>query len=53
FIDTDPALHKALKARKWADFARLYNGPDYKRNLYDTKLARAYEQHANCAEASA
>ncbi|SQC90482.1 putative peptidoglycan-binding domain-containing protein [Pseudomonas aeruginosa] len=20
FIDTDPALHKALKARKWADF---------------------------------
>lgn len=28
FIDTDPALHKALKARKWADFARLYNGPD-------------------------
>ncbi|HBP6410081.1 peptidoglycan-binding protein [Pseudomonas aeruginosa] len=53
FIDTDPALHKALKARKWADFARLYNGPDYKRNLYDTKLARAYEQHANCAEACA
>ncbi|NWC97352.1 DUF3380 domain-containing protein [Pseudomonas sp. P7779] len=48
FIETDPALHKALKARKWAEFARLYNGPDYLRNLYDTKLQRAYERHAGC-----
>ncbi|NWB16889.1 DUF3380 domain-containing protein [Pseudomonas sp. D6002] len=48
FIETDPALHKALKARKWAEFARLYNGPDYQRNLYDTKLQRAYERHASC-----
>lgn len=48
FIETDPALHKALKARKWADFAKLYNGPDYQRNLYDVKLQRAYERHANC-----
>lgn len=44
FIETDPALHKALKSRKWADFARLYNGPAYKANLYDVKLARAYEK---------
>ena len=48
FIETDPVLHKALKARKWAEFARLYNGPDYLRNLYDTKLQRAYERHAGC-----
>lgn len=48
FIETDPALHKALKARKWAEFAKLYNGPDYLRNLYDTKLQRAYERHAGC-----
>ncbi|MEX5545248.1 N-acetylmuramidase family protein [Pseudomonas pergaminensis] len=48
FIETDPALHKALKARKWAEFAKLYNGPDYLRNLYDTKLERAYERHAGC-----
>ena len=48
FIETDPVLHKALKARKWADFAKLYNGPDYKRNLYDIKLQRAYERHADC-----
>ena len=48
FIETDPALHKALKARKWAEFAKLYNGPNYLRNLYDTKLQRAYERHAGC-----
>ena len=48
FIETDPVLHKALKGRKWAEFAKLYNGPDYLRNLYDTKLQRAYERHAGC-----
>ncbi len=48
FIETDPVLHKALKARKWAEFAKLYNGPDYLRNLYDTKLQRSYERHAGC-----
>ncbi|MDP9780958.1 N-acetylmuramidase family protein [Pseudomonas fluorescens] len=48
FIQTDAVLHKALKARKWAEFAKLYNGPDYQRNLYDIKLQRAYERHAEC-----
>lgn len=43
FIEADPVLHKALKARRWADFAKRYNGPEYKKNLYDTKLQRAYE----------
>lgn len=45
FIAADPALHKALKGRKWAEFARLYNGPAYKDNLYDQRLARAYARH--------
>lgn len=49
FIETDPALYKALKARKWAEFAKLYNGPNYQRNLYDIKLQRAFERHADCA----
>ena len=48
FIETDPALHKALKARKWAEFAKLYNGPGYQRNLYDIKLQRAHERHTDC-----
>lgn len=47
FIEADPALLKALKARKWADFAKLYNGPAYARNLYDVKLQRAYERYAD------
>jgi len=48
YIEAEPALHKALKAKKWAEFAKLYNGPAYARNLYDVKLERAYERHAGC-----
>ncbi|WP_339511899.1 N-acetylmuramidase family protein [Pseudomonas sp. RL_15y_Pfl2_60] len=48
FIEADPALHKALKAKKWAEFAKRYNGPNYARNQYDTKLEHAYSQHAQC-----
>lgn len=46
FLEADPALLKALKTKKWAVFAKGYNGPDYQRNLYDTKLERAYQRHA-------
>lgn len=53
FIEADTALMKALKARKWADFARLYNGPDYARNLYDVKLQRAYERYADSQQVAA
>jgi hypothetical protein len=48
FIEADPALLKALKGKKWAAFAKAYNGPAYARNLYDVKLERAYELHAGC-----
>ncbi|MBS7724582.1 N-acetylmuramidase family protein [Pseudomonas lalucatii] len=48
YIESDPALHKALKGKKWAQFAKAYNGPAYARNLYDVKLERAYQRHANC-----
>ena len=44
FILADPALHKALKGAKWAEFARIYNGPAYRDNAYDLKLARAFER---------
>ncbi len=53
FIETDPALHKALKARNWKAFARIYNGPNYARNLYDVKLARTYAQFAGEQERAA
>ncbi|WP_429216031.1 N-acetylmuramidase domain-containing protein [Aeromonas veronii] len=46
FIELDPLLHKALKAGKWSEVARRYNGPAYKENRYDTKLAEAYDHFA-------
>ncbi|QDQ29130.1 DUF3380 domain-containing protein [Chitinimonas arctica] len=49
FIEAEPALHKALKAKKWAEFARLYNGPSYRENDYDLKLARAFERFDTAA----
>ena len=51
FILADKALHTALKQRRWAAFARSYNGPAYKENLYDTKLARAYERYSKAGAA--
>lgn len=49
YIEADADLLKALKAQQWATVARLYNGPDYQRNLYDVKLERAFERHQNLA----
>lgn len=49
YIETDANLLKALKAQKWATVAKLYNGPDYQRNLYDVKLERAFDRHKDRA----
>lgn len=35
-------LADELRDKRWADFARLYNGPSYAVNKYDTKMAAAY-----------
>lgn len=53
FIQADPALLAALKGRKWAAFAKIYNGPNYAKNLYDAKLAQAYAKYAPPAKAAA
>lgn len=37
-------LDDELRERRWADFARRYNGPGYKKNRYDVKLAQAFER---------
>jgi hypothetical protein len=37
-------LDDELRERRWAAFARRYNGPGYAANKYDTKLAKAYER---------
>lgn len=36
-------LISALKAHRWQEFARNYNGDAYKKNAYDVKLQAAYE----------
>lgn len=46
YVAADMGLVAALKGRKWAAFAKAYNGPDYAANLYDVKLARAYDRYA-------
>lgn len=33
-----------LKAHRWSDVARVYNGPGYKKNRYDVKMAAAYQK---------
>ena len=37
---------KALNGKRWAEFARRYNGPAFRRNRYDEKLAKAYRRFA-------
>ena len=46
FIKADPKLHDALKAQDWKTFARRYNGPQYRKNEYDTRLADAYAKYS-------
>ncbi|WP_428463505.1 N-acetylmuramidase domain-containing protein [Photobacterium kagoshimensis] len=40
-------LKKHLTEKNWAQFAKGYNGSEYKKNKYDTKLAEAYKKHAS------
>lgn len=44
FVKTDKKLLKALQTKDWTTFARIYNGPGFKTNAYDTKLAMAYKK---------
>jgi hypothetical protein len=53
FVAADTGLLSALKGKKWATFAKGYNGPDYARNLYDAKLAQAYQKYAGTEKAAA
>jgi hypothetical protein len=42
-------LDEALRERRWADFARRYNGPGFEANRYDVKMAEAYAEYASAA----
>lgn len=42
FVKANPAAWNALKALDWAGFALAYNGPSYRKNQYDKKMAAAF-----------
>lgn len=46
FIRKNDLVH-FIEQRDWAGFARRYNGPAYKKNSYDTRIAAAYARHSN------
>lgn len=41
FVESSPALHRAIRSRAFVEIARHYNGPRYDRNQYDVKLRQA------------
>ena len=43
FIRNDSRLLRAIRELDWATFARVYNGPAYRQNRYDEKMAAEYE----------
>lgn len=45
FVQAHKAMHTALRKHDWATFAKLYNGPAYRKNHYDSKLANAFARH--------
>ncbi len=47
FINYDPNLVAAIRAKQWTKFAKGYNGPKYYQNAYDTKMKKAYDVFKN------
>jgi hypothetical protein len=44
FIQAHTAMHAALRDHDWTTFATLYNGPQFHKNHYDTRMQDAYEE---------
>lgn len=44
FIKSNNKLLTAVRNKDWPTAARIYNGPAYKKNNYDVKLAQAYSK---------
>lgn len=44
-LKNTPSWINPLRKKDWASFAKAYNGPGYKQNNYDTKLASAYSKY--------
>lgn len=46
FIYSHRNMKTALRGKNWPEFARLYNGPQFRQNHYDEKLAVAYKKYS-------
>jgi len=44
FLQADARLVQALRAKDWSGFALVYNGDDYKKYSYDTRMKADYEK---------
>jgi len=42
FVKNTKGCFKALQNKDWATFAKIYNGPAYRKNRYDEKMAKHY-----------
>lgn len=51
FVRADSAMLTALQRRDWATFAARYNGPAYRINRYDEKMADAWARFAGALSA--
>ena len=49
FIESDPNLKRAIINHDWPTAALLYNGPGYRANAYDVKMAAAFSAFAKSA----
>lgn len=45
FILANSAMNDALVGHDWGHFAKLYNGPLFAQNQYDTRLDAAFQKH--------
>lgn len=45
FIMANPKCRIGIRRHDWGTFAACYNGPDFRRNDYDNRLAAAYEKN--------
>lgn len=46
-------LVQSIRDRDWRAFARGYNGPAYRKNRYDTRIAQAFARHGGPADSDA
>jgi hypothetical protein len=46
FMRSDERLVDAIRAHAWPALAEAYNGPGYRENHYDEKLAVAFKKHS-------